>query len=163
MRVVLQKKMGSGVFRSSSSPAILKCPDGFDAEKFRKICVLFDRLDACYRLGMTCNELTKIAELHVANRKRELRRRLESERAELERALTQIRVNSKKEAERAERESEYVSCAIRRKIEMYESLDEEGRERVFMRCLKRDQGDVDFWTFFEYMKTRTEDIGNVEW
>jgi hypothetical protein len=59
-------------------------------------------------------------------------------------------------------QSKSIKSAIKQKIDMYEGLDEDARENVFMKVLmRRDSDNIDFWSFFEYMKTRTEDIDNI--
>lgn len=61
------------------------------------------------------------------------------------------------------RQSKGIKMAIQQKVDMYEGLDEDARENVFMKVLMpEDSEHIDFWTFFEYMKTRTEDIENIE-
>ena len=44
-------QMGSG-------SSVLKCPKGYDPEKFKKICKLFDKLDADSNMGVSSDELT---------------------------------------------------------------------------------------------------------
>ena len=49
------------------------------------------------------------------------------------------------------------------RIEWYGSLDKDGKADAFMRVVSgKDSEHLDFWSFFEYMKTRTDDINNIE-
>ena len=77
--------------------------------------------------------------------------------------LSRIKYEAEAEKARAIRQSKSIKSAITQKIDMYKSLDEDARENVFMKVLMpKDSEHIDFWTFFEYMKTRTDDIDNIE-
>ena len=157
-----------------SGSSVLKCPKGYDPEKFKKICKLFDKLDADSNMGVSSDELTSIANLHVKNCIMLLNRRLEAEDQSIQRALTGIDAKCQEDINRikyeadvakqsALRQSKSIKMAIQQKVDMYEALDEDARENVFMKVLMpKDSEHIDFWTFFEYMKTRTEDIDNIE-
>ena len=157
-----------------SGSSVLKCPKGYDPEKFKKICKLFDKLDADSNMGVSSDELTSIADLHVRNCIMLLGRRLEAEEQSVGRTVKEIdakcqedisRIKYEAEAEKARaiRQSKSIKSAITQKIDMYKSLDEDARENVFMKVLMpKDSEHIDFWTFFEYMKTRTDDIDNIE-
>lgn len=163
--------MGSG---ASKKHAVLKCPDGFDNEKFKKICVLFDKLDQDSNFGVSSDELTDIADLHVKNCQRRLEARLQAASATLEHKLTDTKRNEEREVARvrtawnAERQRlsddhQKQADTLRSKMEWYESMDADGRADAFMRAvMPRDKDHIDFWTFFEYMKTRTDDIKNIK-
>ena len=156
-----------------SGSSVLKCPKGYDPEKFKKICKLFDKLDADSNMGVSSDELTSIANLHVKNCIMLLNRRLDAEDQSIERAVQTIDAKCQEDINRikyeaevakqgALRQSKSIKAAITQKIDMYKGLDEDARENVFMKVLMpKDSEHIDFWTFFEYMKTRTEDIDNI--
>ena len=156
-----------------TASSVLKCPKGYDPEKFKKICKLFDKLDADSNMGVSSDELTSIAALHVKNCITTLTRRLEAEDQSIQRTLTEIDAKCQEDIDRikyeadvakqnALRQSKSIKMAIQQKVDMYEALDEDARENVFMKVLMpKDSEHIDFWTFFEYMKTRTEDIDNI--
>lgn len=156
-----------------SASSVLQCPKDYDPQKFKKICVLFDRLDKDSNMGVSSDELTSIANLHVKNCKFQLEKRLRAEKAALERQVYEIKekraqdidkVNYEAEVaqQSAKQQSKSIQAAIRQKIDMYEALDEDARENVFMKVLMpKDSEHIDFWTFFDYMKTRTDDIQNI--
>ncbi len=157
-----------------SGSSVLKCPKGYDANEFKKICVLFDKLDKDSNMGVSTDELTSIAELHVKNCKFQLEKRLRAEKADLERRVYEIKEKCLQDIEKVKYETQvaeqstkqqstYIQTAIQQKISMYDGLDEDARENVFMKVLMpKDSEHIDFWTFFEYMKTRTDDIKNIE-
>ena len=158
-----------------TASSVLKCPKGYDPEKFKKICKLFDKLDADSNMGVSSDELTSIADLHVKNCIMLLNRRLEAEDQSIQRTLTELEAKCQEDISKikyetevakqgALRQSKSIKVAIQQKVDMYEGLDEDARENVFMKVLMpKDSEHIDFWTFFEYMKTRTEDIDNIEY
>ena len=76
--------------------------------------------------------------------------------------LERIKYEAVAAKQNALRQSVCVKSGIDKKLEMYSNLDENGRENVFMKVLMPgDSEHIDFWTFFEYMKTRTDDIDNL--
>ena len=77
--------MGSG--QSRKAPHVLECPKGYDKVEFQKKCTLFDKLDRDSNLGVSSDELTNIAELHVKNCQTQLQKRLHAEQESLERQL----------------------------------------------------------------------------
>ena len=170
MKTIYQ--MGSG--QSRKGVPVLTCPKEFDNEKFKKICTLFDKLDKDSNLGVSSDELTKIAKLHVKNCCKQLEKRFKAEQESLERQLVEIEEKCAQDIQKirfqaatakqsARQQSKYAQANIRAKIDKYSELDEDGRENVFMKVLMpNDKSHIDFWTFFEYMKTRTDDIDNIE-
>jgi len=165
--------MGSGASSKKQHP-ILQCPQGFDAQKFRKICTLFDKLDADSNFGVSSNELTDIARLHVENCHARLQKRLQTAELANKRRVQEIeedgiqkiaavRLSTDIKKQVANQEYDMKKNKIQSQVEWYASLDEDGKESAFMKVLvPKGQDHVDFWTFFEYMKTRTGDIINIE-
>ena len=163
--------MGSDQSRKAH---LLQCPDDYDKDKFQKICSLFDKLDKDANLGVSSEELTNIAELHIKNCQVQLQKRLQAEKDSLERQLigieekcTQgiehIRRQAAAEKESTRQQSKYAQANTQSKIDKYATLDKDARENTFMKALMaRDQTHIDFWTFFEYMKHRSADIANIE-
>ena len=123
--------------------SVLKCPKGYDAEKFKKICKLFDKLDADSNMGVSSDELTS-SRLACENCIMLLGRRLEAEEQSVGRTVKEIdakcqedidRIKYEAEAEkaRAVRQSKSFKSAITQKVDMYKSLDEDARENVLMK------------------------------
>lgn len=156
-----------------SGSSVLTCPKGYDPEKFKKICSLFDKLDKDSNMGVSSDELTSIADLHVRNCISVLDRRIQAEADGLTRIIEDIEAKAKEDIDRvkynaevakqsATRQSVCVKAAMKKQREMYKGLDEDARENVFMKVLMpKDSKHIDFWTFFDYMKTRTDDIDNI--
>ena len=158
-----------------SGSSVLTCPKGYDPEKFKKICSLFDKLDKDSNMGVSSDELTSIADLHVRNCISVLDRRIQAEADGLTRIIEDIEAKAKEDIDRvkynaevakqsATRQSVCVKAAMKKQREMYKGLNEDARENVFMKVLMpRDSKHIDFWTFFDYMKTRTDDIENIRY
>lgn len=157
-----------------SKVPILKCPPGFDAKKFKKITQLFDKLDKDSNFGVSSDEIEDIANLHVKNAIQRMSNTIESKARSLKVANNAIMIDElsaiakiKQESEaKRQNEQRIYDAAIKRlenKIVWYESLDESGKADAFMKAVSPGGGEhLDFWTFFEYMKTKTDDIKNIE-
>jgi hypothetical protein len=163
--------MGSG--SSINRVDVLTCPEGYSKENFQKICVLFDKLDKDSNLGVSSHELSDIAELHVKNCLIRLRARLANAQQDKQREVEQLddAFNDKVALMRTELETNkkklnqrqlIESTRIEKQIAYYSGLDETGKCTVFMKVVSVSSEDViDFESFFEYMKHRTEDISNI--
>jgi len=152
---------------------VLKCPEGYDKENFRQICLLFDKLDNDSNLGVSSHELTDIAQLHVKNCNIRLEARLSSTKKDNERechkldsifseklALLNLELEKNKNALATRQLNE--TKRIEEQIEWYSGLDEVGKCKAFMKVVSgADQDIIDFQSFFEYMKHRTDDIDNI--
>jgi hypothetical protein len=162
----------------SSSPvapaAILQCPEDFPPQQFAQICRLYDRLDADGNRGVAVEELEDIAVLHVKNRiilnAKQKDHRIQQKMFEVQQA---------KAAERARIEDIQQRCAaaratLQRKCERdvadmdaeavrLSNLNSVGQTAEFMKVLDSNDKDgyIDFWKFFDYMRTRTQDIKNI--
>ena len=157
-----------------SKVPILKCPKDFDPKKFKKITRLFDKLDQDSNLGVSSDEVENIAALHVENSIKKMRACVEAKNKSLKVALAannidKVAAEQKLKQEFAlkdEHEKRVHTAAIQKlnqRIEWYESLDKDGKADAFMRVVSgKDSEHLDFWSFFEYMKTRTDDINNIE-
>lgn len=163
--------MGS---KPSSHVPILECPKDYDKTKFKKICSLFDKLDKDSNLGVSSDEIENIAELHVENCIKHTEGQMQAKAKAFEVAKMQILLDEKSEQAKLKqkfqmkRDHEKLVCnvalqSLEQRIEIYKSLDKQGKAEAFMKAVMPKGGEhMDFWSFFEYMKTRTEDIQNIE-
>jgi len=160
-------QMGTG-----ASHPVLKCPNGYDKEKFTKICKLFDKLDEDSNMGVSSDEMTEIAELHVKNCQTRLKARLHSISAAKARELEDLHYHQQHELDQLKKQHDAQaqvvvdqfgeeSRQVQNTLDRYAALDEAGKSDTFMRVVGKDS-QIDFWTFFEYMKSRTDDIKNIE-
>ena len=158
---------------SPSKVPILQCPKGFDPEKFKKITRLFDKLDKDSNLGVSSDEIEDIARLHVKNSIARLKGMVTAKgrcltvnnnaiQIDEMSAIAKIRQESEAKRQNEQRIHDAAVKRLQNKISWYESLDESGKADAFMKAVSPEGGEhMDFWSFFEYMKTRTDDIQNI--
>lgn len=135
---------------SSKKIAPLACPDAYDKTKFAQITRLFDRLDRDGDFGVAKQELADIARLHVENRVRLVGEKKEAANTAYQITMKRVGVDRDAELKRLDEE-----------VSRLQDLNSSGQCDEFMNALKIDGDKIDFWTFFDYMKTRTGDIKNI--
>lgn len=150
------------------------CPDGYDSEKFKKICHLFDKLDKDSNLGVSSDEIEDIAAHHVENCISRMQSRIKSKTLEFQVSKTQIVIDKKNEIDsinekyknRTQKEERIHNVNIKNietKVNWYQSLDKNDQAEAFIKAVMPSGGkDIDFWAFFDYMKTRVSDIKNIK-
>ena len=162
--------MGGGI--SSCSHNGLVCPEGYDQEKFQKILTLYDKLDENGNMVIEQAELYVLANHHIKN-KRELIERekvkavadnqkdiltlklqYENDRKKLELSLKN---NIKSYEEKGEKQQE----EYKKQLANIDLLTKEQKFEIFKDKFTRDDNKINFNKFFEYMKTRTDDIPNI--
>ena len=157
----------------SSKINILQCPTDYDAVKFKKICTLFDKLDKDSNLGVSSDEIEHIAAHHIKNCIVRMNSHIITKRKALEVAKEQLSIEEtgqhakiKREFETKKQEQNSVHDTniqlLQNKIRWYESLDKNGKSNAFMTAvMPSGEEHMDFWSFFDYMKTRSDDIKNI--
>ena len=154
-----------------ASSSILKCPKGYDKEKFKQICALFDKLDQDSNMGVSSDEMTQIAALHVKNCQTRLQARVQAMTHNKVRSLEDLahqhlhelkalQLKHQGEIQELSNRFDHDIQQTQRTLDTYASLDDAGKSDTFMRVVGKGTH-IDFWTFFEYMKTRTGDIKNI--
>ena len=169
-----------GLCTSKVKPTVplLQCPEGCDPQKFRQILRLFDRLDGNGDLGVCLEELSDIAELHVQNRIQKLGEQKEHEQNQKTFAMQHLvndeaaRIEDVKEDVLAkcrvvEREYSRAVACLEAEMARLRKLNDTGKSAEFQTVLQSKKGGgggdtIDFWTFFDYMRTRTDDIKRIQ-
>ena len=157
-----------------SASSQLKCPDDYNQQKFQKILSLYDRLDSNGDHSVDMDELKNIANLHVKNQliklenmKQPLGDKTEQDIHILEQQLKLDikRLNNNFENKKKEI-LQYKSNQIVKiddEIKQLNELSDENKTEKFKKVITDKNDNILFWPFFEYMKTRTDDIPNIEW
>jgi Ca2+-binding EF-hand superfamily protein len=157
-----------------SGSSQLKCPNDYDKEKFEKIMKLYDSLDSNGDHVIETDELNKIADLHVRNKIRKLKENIDNINSETE-TKNKILENdiSFKIAElntqliikqtRNLAEKDDLISFTNSEIDKLQSMPKEKKSEKFMEAVTTKNGNIDFWKFFDYMKSRTQDIDNIVW
>jgi hypothetical protein len=163
-------KMGSGI----SCSGALKCPKDFDNKKFSKIRMLFDKLDSNGDRLVDSSELTQISNLHVENNVRELERKKQLSLLRKQRIDLFLDEDSKNKLEEIQKDSDESKLrnviftnnkiiGYNMEINYYKKLSKEEKQKIFLKKVTNNKGHIVFWKFFEYMKSKTNDIENITW
>ena len=169
--------MGGGASKKQQKQeqthAVLKCPANFDPAKFQNICCLFDQLDQDANFGVSSDECRDIAQLHVTNKLKKLASKIEWKKGDLTKKLAEIAGKSSRDIRRVTMEAKNAAEIEKEKHERemvmldqrameMTSWDDDEKCFEFMKVLVPKNGThIDFWCFFEYMKSRTKDIENI--
>lgn len=159
--------MGSG------SSKQLKCPEGYENEKFKVILQLYDKLDKDGDHVVETDEIKEISKLHISNKIRALQKDIIKEGQILQQTLLEIEFQKTQKIKRAEEEAklntqnensdnEMRKVQLNEKIQTYSNLSEEDRCKKFMNAVTDSNKNIEFWKFFEYMKNKTDDIKNID-
>lgn len=155
--------MGSGISKKTDSfehITPLKCPEGYDTEKFKKICILFDRLDNNGDLQIELPELRCIAELHTKNNIIKLERRKKEQKKDLEVLLDELNKVYIKNKQKLEKDYNCEFSKINLEIEKLNRLTEKEKCVLFKNKIT-DGGVFTFDKFFHYVKNKTSDFKNI--
>lgn len=166
--------MGSGVSSTRVPTQPLQCPENYDEDDFAKILRLYDRLDADGNMIVEQDELSQLATHHVNNKKQLLKIKLKKNEALRKQALLQLKVEleqNKKNLETKYEEkvklettlSENNKKILTREINELERLTNNEKKEMLLLRITDANNVIDFWKFFDYMKTRVSDIDNICW
>ena len=150
----------------------LVCPQDYDESKFKKILLLYDKLDKNGDHTVDENELSAISQLHVKNQLNKLenmKKPLVNEKhqsivkmeADLEIKIKELRDNINIMKEQLNNNTKHKLEIIENDIKNLKNLSEEERNKKFKNAITDKKNQIEFWKFFEYMKTRTDDIPNI--
>jgi superfamily I DNA/RNA helicase len=160
--------MGSGASKQ------LKCPDNYDNEKFKKILILYDRLDSNGDQVVEADELRQIADLHVKNKIGRLKEFIDKAEYDAQQKYDELEkiaafkisaINSKLILDiqtHKNRKVEDVKDA-QKIIDTMQNMTKENKAKKFKEAVSDKDGHIKFWTFFDYIKDRTDDIQNIVW
>ena len=157
-----------------SGSSQLKCPNDYDEEKFKKILIVYDKLDKNGDHSVDESELSAISELHVTNQLRKLKNmkqplinnkdqqvvRIDSD---LELEIKKLCTESDMKKKQLNEETNHQLEIIQKDIVTMENLSSEERSKKFKDAITDSKDRIEFWNFFQYMKTRTDDIPNIQW
>lgn len=124
-------------------------------------------------MGVSSDEIEHIAELHVQNCIRRTQNQLLAKEKAFKTAQTQITLDEndaiarvrqefKMRREREKLIYDVSQRSLKQRVAAYKGLDKDGQANAFKRAVMHNgEEHIDFWSFFEYMKNRTEDIVNI--
>tara|TARA_B100001996_G_scaffold360884_1_gene327209 strand:- start:112 stop:699 length:588 start_codon:yes stop_codon:yes gene_type:complete len=164
--------MGSGI--SSCSHNGLVCPEGYDQEKFQKILTLYDKLDENGNMVIEQAELYVLANHHIKNKRELIEREQVKAEAENQKHILTLKLqyeNDKKKLELSfknniksnEEKGVKQQEDYRKQLANIDLLTKEQKFEIFKDKFTTNDNKINFDKFFEYMKTRTDDIENINW
>jgi len=165
--------MGSSASVMKSSK--LSKPDDCSQENWKQILQLFDRLDSDGTHSIEVEELMgHIAVLHVSNNIKQLNDKkmkftnnteFEKKRiqADLERNIEKLQKEAEHSIQQLEQSETEYSTTIDASIQSLNDMSPEEKGQKIRKAICGNKDSIEFWDFYNYMKTRTTDIPNIIW
>ena len=166
--------MGSGISSCNANTGEIKCPKNYDKEKFQKILMLYDKLDTNGNMVMEQEEFYVLANHHIKNQKELILREKTKNKNDIQRNI--LMLNLKYEEEKKETEKTHNSKINRleskektddidynKRLANIDLLTKEEKYEIFKERFTDNDDKINFTKFFEYMKTRSDDIENINW
>lgn len=166
--------MGGGISICSPNNGEIKCPKNYDKEKFQKILMLYDKLDTNGNMVMEQEEFYVLANHHIKNQKELILREKTKNKNDIQRNI--LMLNLKYEEEKKEMEKTHNSKINRleskektddidynKRLANIDLLTKEEKYEIFKERFTDNDDKINFTKFFEYMKTRSDDIENINW
>jgi hypothetical protein len=164
--------MGGGI--SSCSTGEIKCPKNYDKEKFQKILMLYDKLDTNGNMVMEQEEFYVLANHHIKNKKELILQEKSKNTNDIQRNI--LMLNLKHEEEKKQMIKLYNSTieTLKQKVKTddmdynkrltnIDLLTKEEKYEIFKERFTDNEDKINFTKFFEYMRTRSDDIQNINW
>ena len=165
--------MGSSASVMKSSK--LTKPDDCLQENCKQILQLFDKLDSDGTHSIEVGELMgHIAVLHVNNNIKQLNDKkitfinnteFEEKRiqADLERNIEKLQKEAEHSIQQLEQSKTEYSTTIETSIQSLNDMSPEEKGQKIRKSICGNKDSIEFWDFYNYMKTRTSDIPNIIW
>lgn len=164
--------MGSG--QSVKVKTKLECPDGYDKEKFKKILLFYDKIDEDGDHVIQTEELSEIANLHIKNKIKMCENQKDDENDKYNNNMSKLELEEKQELEMVKKKYQKNKVDIKSQLDArlsnleskklnYENMDDKQKYKTLHNVISNEKNEIEFWDFFEYIKTRTNDIKNIEW
>ena len=162
--------MGSGVSTSSE----LTCPKNYDKKNFQKILTLYDKLDINGNMVIEQEELYVLANHHIKNKKElilaekmkndtNIKSRILALNLKYENDKKQLESNHKLEIQKLKQKEKEDDDEYTKRLANIDLLTKEQKYEIFKQRFTDKKNNINFNMFFEYMKTRTDDIQNINW
>ena len=166
--------MGSGISSCNANTGEIKCPKNYDKEKFQKILMLYDKLDTNGNMVMEQEEFYVLANHHIKNKKELILQEKSKNTNDIQRNI--LMLNLKHEEEKKQMIKLYNSTieTLKQKIKTddmdynkrltnIDLLTKEEKYEIFKERFTDNEDKINFTKFFEYMRTRSDDIQNINW
>ena len=166
--------MGSGVSSCQVKSGEIKCPKNYDKTKFQKILALYDRLDQNGNMAIEQEEFYVLANHHMKNKRELIVKEQMTNNTNIKSKILMLNLkyeNDKKELEKTHNEEvkklkekeKTDDIEYTKRLTNIDLLTKEQKYEIFKERFTDKESKINFNMFFEYMKTRTDDIQNINW
>lgn len=166
--------MGGGISSCSPNNGEIKCPKNYDKEKFQKILMLYDKLDTNGNMVMDQEEFYVLANHHVKNQKEVILREKTKNDNLIQRNILvlnlkyeeekkDIEKSHNKEIDNLKQKEKTDGLDYNKRLANIDLLTKEEKYEIFKEKFTDNDDKINFTKFFEYMKTRSDDIENINW
>jgi len=166
--------MGSGISSCSTNTSEIKCPKNYDKEKFQKILMLYDKLDTNGNMVMEREEFYVLANHHIKNQKELILKEKIKNNNDLQRNILMLSLKHEEDKkcmiklynstiETLKQKEKVDDMDYNKRLGNIDLLTKEEKYEIFKERFTDDDDKINFMKFFEYMKTRSDDIQNINW
>ena len=166
--------MGGAVSICKPTGGELKCPKNYDKTKFQKILTLYDKLDTNGNMVIEQEEFYILANHHIKNQREiivkeqvkndtDIKSKMLMLNLKLENDKKALEDTHKKEIERLKQKEKADDDEYKKRLANIDLLTKEQKYEIFKQRFTDKENKINFKMFFEYMKTRTDDIQNINW
>ena len=166
--------MGSGISSCNINTGELKCPKNYNKEKFQKILMLYDKLDTNGNMVIEQEEFYVLANHHIKNQKELILREKTKNKDDIQRNILMLNLKYEEEKRDMEKSHNTIIDGLKKKEKMddmdynkrltnIDLLTKEEKYEIFKEKFTDNNDKINFTKFFEYMKTRSDDIQNINW
>ena len=166
--------MGGAVSICKPTSGELKCPKNYDKAKFQKILTLYDKLDTNGNMVIEQEEFYILANHHIKNQREmvvkeqakndtDIKSKMLMLNLKLENDKKTLEDTHKKEIERLKLKEKNDDDEYKKRLANIDLLTKEQKYEIFKQRFTDKENKINFKMFFEYMKTRTDDIQNINW
>ena len=166
--------MGSGVSSCQVKNGEIKCPKNYDKIKFQKILALYDRLDQNGNMVIEQDEFYILANHHIKNQRELIVKEQMKNNTDIKSKILMLNLNyenDKRELEKTHNEKvkklkekeKTDDIEYTKRLTNIDLLTKEQKYEIFKERFTDKESKINFNMFFEYMKTRTDDIQNINW
>jgi hypothetical protein len=166
--------MGGGISSCQVKSGEIKCPKNYDKTKFQKILALYDRLDQNGNMAIEQEEFYVLANHHIKNQRELIVKEQMKNNTDIKSKILMLNLNyenDKKELEKTHNEEvkklkekeKTDDIEYTKRLTNIDLLTKEQKYEIFKERFTDKESKINFNMFFEYMKTRTDDIQNINW
>ena len=166
--------MGGGVSICKPTVGELRCPKNYDKTKFQKILTLYDKLDTNGNMVIEQEEFYILANHHIKNKREmvvkeqakndtNIKSKILMLNLKYENDKKKLEDDHKKEIEKLKQKEKEDDAEYKKRLANIDLLTKEQKYEIFKQRFTDKENKINFQMFFEYMKTRTDDIQNINW